>query len=78
MGRDSVRQINDQIGEIFKTLKTLRLLALNARIEAARAAEHGVGFNVVAQEMNGLAAAGESVMKMIEDELRRLNEAVKL
>lgn len=77
-GRDSVRQINESIGEIFKTLKTLRLLALNARIEAARAAEHGLGFNVVAQEMNGLASAGETVMKLVEDELRRLNEAVRL
>ncbi|GBD48663.1 PAS domain-containing protein [Methylopila sp. Yamaguchi] len=77
-GRASVKAMNGSIAQIFKTLKTLRLLALNARIEAARAAEHGVGFNVVAQEMNALATTSEGVMKLIEAELGRLNEAVKL
>lgn len=78
LGRASVKAMNTSVNDIYKTLKTLRLLALNARIEAARAADHGAGFNVVAQEMNVLATMGEDVMKLIEAELRRMNEAVKL
>ena len=78
LGRASVKAMNVSVDDIYKTLKTLRLLALNARIEAARAADHGAGFNVVAQEMTTLAAMGEDVMKLIEQELRRLNDAVKL
>ncbi|MFD1701592.1 PAS domain-containing protein [Methylopila henanensis] len=78
MGRASVSAMNGSIAQIFSTLKTLRLLALNARIEAARAAEHGLGFNVVAQEMNALASAGETLMKRVEEELSRLNDAVRL
>jgi hypothetical protein len=77
-GRASVKAMNGSIDQILKTLKTLRLLSLNARIEAARANEHGAGFSVVAQEMMGLANAGETVTRAIENELARLNDAIRL
>lgn len=77
-GRASVKAMNGSIDQIFHTLKTLRLLSLNARIEAARAQQHGAGFSVVAQEMMSLAATGETVTRQIEAELSRLNDAIRI
>jgi hypothetical protein len=59
------RQIVTSTGNILKVLGALKMLALNARIEATRAGELGRGFNVVAQEIKSLAAAtGESAEKI--------------
>lgn len=46
---------------IIDILKTLRILAINARIEAGRAGDAGAGFSVVAREVGRLADAS-SVM----------------
>lgn len=77
-GQSAVTAINVSINAIFDALKMLRLLALNARIEAAHAREMGAGFSIVAQEMMSLANAGECAMRAIEGELGRLNDAIRL
>ena len=59
------REIVSSTGNILKVLGALKMLALNARIEATRAGDMGKGFAVVAQEIKSLAAAtGESAEKI--------------
>ena len=70
----AAREIAGATGEIMKTLKTLRLLALNARLEAVRAGDHGLGFAIVAREMVELAAQSDINARVIERLIARLDD----
>lgn len=77
-GSVALTKVDTAAEDIRSTLKTLRLLALNARIEAARAMEHGAGFGVVAQEMTSLADRGETVTNRMSTELAQLRGAIAI
>jgi hypothetical protein len=77
-GSVALGKVDTAAEDIRSTLKTLRLLALNARIEAARAMEHGAGFGVVAQEMTSLADRGESVTSRMASELAHLRGTIAI
>jgi hypothetical protein len=74
----AAREIAGATGEIMKTLKTLRLLALNARLEAVRAGDHGLGFSIVAREMVDLAAQSDVNARVIERLIAKLDDSSML
>jgi PAS domain S-box-containing protein len=72
---DRIAVISEHIvkdtGNILEVLRALKMLALNARIEAARAGQMGLGFAVVAQEIKTLAttsgASAERITKLMNE-----------
>jgi len=60
---------NQKIQEIQKITGRMRMLALNAMIEAARAGTAGAGFSIVAQEVRGVGGEVAQVAATLEQEL---------
>jgi len=59
----------DKISGIQKVTGSLRMLALNAMIESARAGNHGRGFSVVAAEVREIAANVGLISEQLQKEL---------
>jgi heme-based aerotactic transducer len=76
-----VQELSGEIGEI-KTMGQLmqeisdqtHLLGLNAAIEAARAGDHGRGFEVVANEVRKLASRSKDALEQVESKLKSIGK----
>ncbi|MCW7754276.1 methyl-accepting chemotaxis protein [Desulfobotulus sp. H1] len=68
------QQIIAQTQNILEVLDTLKMLSLNARIEAARAGDAGKGFAVIADEVKNLADETGKSAKAITDLVQTLDQ----
>ncbi|WPK10324.1 methyl-accepting chemotaxis protein [Lysinibacillus louembei] len=62
------------ITDLIKNIsRQTNLLGLNASIEAARAGQHGAGFNIVAQEVRKMSQETSNATENIEGSLKNIN-----
>lgn len=65
---------SNEVTSLIKGIsRQTNLLGLNASIEAARAGQHGAGFNIVAQEVRKLSAETSTATENIEKSLANIN-----
>ncbi len=69
----SLKQINELVQGIQTITAEMRIIAINARIEAARAGDHGRGFGVVAQTMGNSVDATRD----LSDQIEQLNQDIQ-
>lgn len=79
---ERAQAVSDIIDAVNEIAEQTHLLSLNAAIEAARAAEHGKGFGVVASEVKALAEqsrrATREIAQILGEIQRGTNSAVML
>ena len=71
----AVRQISSITDLIADVARQTNLLAINARVEAARAGQAGQGFAIVANEVKTLAARTGEAISGIEQQIKEVNAA---
>jgi len=72
---DQTEAANEIISTIHDIAEQSRLLSVNASIEAVIAAEHGRGFNVVAEEIKNLAVQSKQGVVQVRTVLNEIQKA---
>lgn len=82
---NATEQVRHKIENMAGVLKSIthisaksKILGINASIEAARAAEHGLGFKIVANEVRQLADTTNTASTAIEKDIQRVRESIDL
>ncbi|NDG04314.1 MAG: chemotaxis protein, partial [Alphaproteobacteria bacterium] len=65
---------NNKVGEIRHVTKSMKMLALNAQIEAVRAGEAGRGFTIVAQEVKSISERITGISDQLTESLTEQTE----
>jgi len=77
----NLNETETMIEQIDKVTSEMRILALNARIEAARVGEAGRGFALVAEQMSKLTDSVREIaksMELINDSIRTTSDQIGL
>lgn len=73
----SLLTVTDCLGDVARIAESVRLVALNGRIEAARAGKHGDAFSVVATETTSLADKAMETSETVHDTVEKLENLLK-
>ncbi|MGD8192641.1 methyl-accepting chemotaxis protein [Brevibacillus ginsengisoli] len=73
----SIQAVTLILSTIITISKRTKLLSLNARIEASRAGQHGLGFGVVADEIRALSEQTELATSEIEQVLNQVQDKLQ-
>jgi methyl-accepting chemotaxis protein WspA len=73
---EKANNINSVVTTIGKVADQIKLISLNAAIEAEKAGEHGVGFAVVAKEVQRLSDSTTLASQEIEEMVKEIQSSV--
>ena len=72
---DCAKSIGDIVDVVSEISEQTNILSINAGIEASRAGEHGLGFNVVAKEVKELALESKKSMAEINEIVEQIKSS---
>ncbi|MEM6944618.1 MAG: methyl-accepting chemotaxis protein [Pseudomonadota bacterium] len=75
---DARGQAREAVDRIDTISRTVRLIALNAAVEAARAGDAGRGFSVIAQEIKSLSEATKAASGDVRTSLDGIMDSLRL
>lgn len=71
---DVSNKILTDTDQIMRSLRTLSILAFNAKVEAARSGDAGLGFKIIADQVGSLASETGIQARKIDEHLRTVRE----